>query len=43
MKPPSGAYPVEAVETMSRIAKRTEASLDYVNVFKHKALGHRSR
>ena len=35
----SGAYPVEAVETMSRIAKRTEASLDYVNVFKHKGIG----
>lgn len=26
----NGAYPVEAVETMSRIAERTEADIDYV-------------
>ncbi len=35
----SGSYPVEAVKTMARIAGRTEASLDYVDVFKHKGIG----
>ena len=35
----SGAYPLEAVQTMARIAKRTEDAIDYVTVFKHKGIG----
>lgn len=29
----SGKYPLEAVQTMAKIAERTEQSLDYVNIF----------
>lgn len=35
----SGAYPLEAVQTMARIAKRTEEVIDYVHVFQHKGIG----
>lgn len=35
----SGAYPLEAVQTMARIAKRTEETIDYVHVFQHKGIG----
>ena len=35
----SGAYPLEAVQTMARIAKRTEEAIDYVGVFQHKGIG----
>ena len=35
----SGQYPLEAVKTMARIAKRTEQSIDYVTLFKHKGIG----
>lgn len=35
----SGAYPLEAVQTMARIAKRTEQAIDYVHVFQHKGIG----
>lgn len=35
----SGKYPLEAVQTMARIAKRTEKSIDYVKVFEHKGMG----
>lgn len=35
----SGQYPLEAVQTMARIAKRTEQSIDYVSLFKHKGIG----
>lgn len=35
----SGAYPLEAVQTMARIAKRTEEAIDYVHVFQHKGIG----
>lgn len=31
----AGAYPVEAVETMVRIAKKTEADINYVSRFAH--------
>lgn len=34
----AGKYPVEAVRTMSLIAKRTEESLDYNNILKSKKL-----
>lgn len=34
----AGRYPVEAVRTMSLIAKRTEESLDYNNILKSKKL-----
>lgn len=37
----SGNYPLEAVETMARIAKRTEQSLDYVGIFRRKGLHDR--
>ena len=37
----SGAYPREAVQTMARIAERTEQALDYINVFKHKGITER--
>jgi pyruvate kinase len=37
----SGAYPREAVETMARIAVRTEQALDYINLFEHKGLTER--
>lgn len=35
----SGKYPLEAVQTMARIAKRTERAIDYVKVFEHKGMG----
>ena len=35
----SAAYPLEAVQTMARIAKRTEEAIDYVHVFQHKGIG----
>ena len=35
----SGAYPLEAVQTMARIAKRTDEAIDYVHVFQHKGIG----
>lgn len=35
----SGDYPLEAVQTMARIAKRTEEAIDYVHVFQHKGIG----
>jgi pyruvate kinase len=35
----SGQYPLEAVKTMARIAKRTEQAIDYVTLFKHKGIG----
>lgn len=34
----SGQYPVEAVETMARIAQRTEASLNYSNLLTQKGI-----
>ena len=34
----SGSYPLEAVETMAKIALRTEAALNYAEVFRHKGL-----
>jgi pyruvate kinase len=37
----SGAYPREAVETMARIAERTEQALDYINLFEHKGITER--
>lgn len=37
----SGRYPLEAVETMARIAKRTEQSLDYEGIFRRKGLHDR--
>lgn len=37
----SGKYPLEAVETMAKIAVRTEKSLDYVNIFKNKGIHER--
>ena len=35
----SGKYPLEAVQTMAKIAKRTEEALDYVSIFKAKGIG----
>ena len=35
----SGAYPLEAVQTMARIATRTEQAFDYVTLFQHKGIG----
>jgi pyruvate kinase len=35
----SGAYPLEAVQTMAKIAERTEKALDYAKVFRQKGLG----
>lgn len=37
----SGRYPLEAVETMARIAKRTEQSLDYEGIFRRIGLHDR--
>lgn len=37
----SGRYPLEAVETMARIAKRTEQSLDYEGIFRRRGLHDR--
>ncbi len=37
----SGNYPLEAVQTMAKIAERTEQSLDYVNIFKKKGIADR--
>lgn len=34
----SGSYPLEAVQTMARIAERTEAALDYAKLFRAKGL-----
>ncbi len=38
----SGKYPLEAVQTMARIAERTESALDYVEIFKKKGLKDRT-
>ena len=35
----SGSYPLEAVQTMARIAERTEEALDYANIFRKKGIG----
>jgi len=35
----SGEYPLEAVQTMAKIAIRTEESLDYVKIFRNKGIG----
>jgi len=35
----SGEYPLEAVQTMAKIAERTERALDYAKVFRQKGLG----
>jgi len=35
----SGAYPLEAVQTMAKLAERTERALDYAKVFRQKGLG----
>ncbi len=35
----SGAYPLEAVQTMAKIAIRTEEALDYVKIFRNKGIG----
>ena len=37
----SGKYPLEAVQTMAKIAERTEQSLDYLTLFKSKGLSER--
>ena len=37
----SGAYPLEAVETMAKIAVRTEEALDYVSIFQKKGISER--
>lgn len=37
----SGRYPLEAVQTMARIAERTEQSLDYVHIFQKKGISER--
>ena len=37
----SGKYPLEAVETMAKIAVRTEKSLDYVDIFRKKGISER--
>lgn len=38
----SGKYPVEAVQTMCKIATGTEEALDYVAIFKEKGIGKNS-
>lgn len=38
----SGKYPLEAVQTMTAIAKSTEAALDYRKIFKEKGLQERT-
>ncbi len=35
----SGEYPLEAVQTMNKIAVRTEEALDYVKIFRSKGIG----
>lgn len=37
----SGAYPLEAVQTMAKIAMRTEEALDYAAIFKGKGISDR--
>lgn len=37
----SGKYPLEAVETMAKIAVRTEKALDYAQIFQSKGLSER--
>lgn len=37
----SGSYPLEAVQTMAKIAERTEEALDYVKIFREKGIGMR--
>ena len=37
----SGKYPLEAVQTMAKIAERTENALDYITLFKKKGLTER--
>lgn len=37
----SGKYPLEAVQTMAKIAERTEASLDYAAIFRKKGISDR--
>ncbi len=37
----SGRYPLEAVQTMAKIAERTEQSLDYVSLFRKKGISER--
>lgn len=37
----SGKYPLEAVQTMARIAERTEDALDYVHIFQKKGISER--
>ncbi|MDY4919791.1 MAG: pyruvate kinase [Phascolarctobacterium sp.] len=37
----SGKYPLEAVQTMAKIAKRTEESLDYIKLFQKKGIAER--
>lgn len=34
----SGSYPLEAVQTMAKIALRTEEALDYAAILKEKVL-----
>ncbi len=38
----SGKYPLEAVQTMAKIAVRTEGALDYVEIFKRNGLKDRT-
>lgn len=38
----SGDFPLEAVETMAKIAKRTEEALDYVSIFQKKGISERT-
>ncbi len=37
----SGDYPLEAVQTMAKIARRTEEALDYVAIFQKKGISER--
>ena len=37
----SGKYPLEAVQTMAKIAVRTENALDYVHIFQKKGISER--
>ena len=37
----SGKYPLEAVQTMAKIAEQTETALDYARIFKNKGIGER--
>lgn len=37
----SGKYPLEAVQTMAKIAVRTEQALDYVHIFQKKGISER--